>query len=418
MVFYDIKQHQQCGIKTIQFIQNFDDSNIFNYNLLILNIYKCFYICLLNDDNSIFHIYMTNNLQIQKEQIKNIIYTNHKDLFDLYDISNQYKIFNNFKQYADWLSDNANNLKIIYIPYFNQFHYPFQFSKSQLLNINLINQWWNGVCNIDNLQDIKYCNFFNYVYYLVSKNELYVSKANRDKFKNSSIRQELYIDVNDVRCKNTSDGFNYFVNLQSLDYISAKGKNLLLQIDYEASVIQLLGYLLGHEFNDDPYMELAKQLNLEGLDRKEIKKTVLSILYSLKIKDYKHIVFFKKASIFIEYLIQQYGLHNGYINSLITERKLYVDNNQQNLGGKLLSIYLLSLELELYTGLMYDTMCYDYENLKPAIFIYDSIVYQIYNVDKVSKEFNDIYNILTINNILRVNCFLGYTLNKLKKIQQ
>gem|GEM_PF-4864196 len=86
------------------------------------------------------------------------------------------------------------------------------------------------------------------------------------------------------------------------------------------------------------------------------------------------------------------------------------------MGGKLLSIYLLSLELELYTGLMYDTMCYDYENLKPAIFIYDSIVYQIYNVDKVSKEFNDIYNILTINNILRVNCFLGYTLNKLKKI--
>jgi len=68
----------------------------------------------------------------------------------------------------------------------------------------------------------------------------------------------LYIDVNDVRCKNTSDGFNYFVNLWSLDYISAKGKNLLLQIDYEASVIQLLGYLLGHEFNDDPYMELAK----------------------------------------------------------------------------------------------------------------------------------------------------------------
>lgn len=75
----------------------------------------------------------------------------------------------------------------------------------------------------------------------------------------------------------------------------------------------------------------------------------------------------------------------------------------------------MTLQTQLYLGVLYNLLNIDINMIRPIIFIYDSFIFQIdYKVqDQKIKQIN---KILEFNGLLGASQYIGRSLNKLEQI--
>ena len=133
------------------------------------------------------------------------------------------------------------------------------------------------------------------------------------------------------------------------------------------------------------------------------------------ISKYLHIQFFEKAYSFSTYLQQLYIQH-GYITTLLSQKKIILDNQSvRTRKNLLLNRFIMTLQTQLYLGVLYNLLNIDINMIRPIIFIYDSFIFQIdYKVqDQKIKQIN---KILEFNGLLGASQYIGRSLNKLEQI--
>lgn len=344
-----------------------------------------------------------------------LLYTNDYSLWGNY-IKNQKSLsFNNFDEYKIWLDKKTNIIKIININNLDIFQNLKLQSKSQLINYEKIYNWWFNIKR--NIlfypkKQLQYYNFYNFTLYLMSRNHF--------NYNNQKINHNLKIEIQDNRCATNNSVINFLIikNKSNIwENISLNNSNIFFKIDYSSSFIQILSVILQCPIDyEDKYYYFYKELNIKGdYDRNKIKTEVFKILFSNGIKKHLNIQFFQKAYNFSIYLQEQY-IRNGYINSLISEKKIILDNQNSNTRKSLLlNNFIMSLETQLYIGVLYNLLNIDSKNIKPIIFIHDSFIFQINNnieEDKIKK----INKVLKFNDLLNVSQYIGDKLNNLNKI--
>ncbi len=391
-----------------------------NYSI-ILNKNNCNYISILDDNFQIKRSYIyLQNLLLTPSKLTKMIFTNNYNLFNIYIKRQNPRIFKSFEQYSNFVMQKANYIKIINILPYKMFNMMQLESNSQLVNIQKINLWWNQNKRSFKylpFQSLKIYNFFNFTLYLLSRNSLNCAQNRlRIHFQDRLVNQGLLLDLDDNRCKINPEHINYHAlssKQERWKYIKAHQGKLIYKIDYTSSYMNLLAYVLQIKIDcQDIYLYLGRQLNL-NLQRQKLKQHIFKILFSNQIKNYMHIQFFKKCYLFSLYLKQQYT-KNGFIHSLISQKQIRLENNIIN-RSKLFNAFIMSLQTQLYLGILYNVLQFEKEKIKPVIFIFDAIIFQI-DVQWCLKNMNTIQDVLSLNGLLKMSHSIGYNLNHLEQI--
>ncbi len=387
----------------------------------------CSYVFILDDFFQIVKSYIyLNPVKITPSNLKKLLFTNDYNLFNRYIRKNNPLSFKSFEQYYDFLQKKADQIKIINIQPYEMFSSLYLQSNSELINIQFIESWLkqnNRILKYLPLKTIKLYNFFNFVLYILSRNSLESDqKSMKLYFNDQIINQHLKIDITNNRCVNNNivQSINYY-SMSSSEPIRwknlkpAQGK-ILYKIDYRASYLNLLAYVLQIKLDDeqDIYMYLGKQLQLGNIDRQTIKTRVFKILFSDQIKQYKHIQFFKKCYMFSIYLKEQYN-KNGYLSALISQKQIRLSGSKIS-RSRLFNAFIMSLQTELYIGVLYNMLQFNKKDeIKPVIFIYDAIILQT-DVEWCINNMKQIQQIFTFNGILKISHSIGSDLSKFQKI--
>ncbi len=251
----------------------------------------CSYVFILDDFFQIVKSYIyLNPVKITPSNLKKLLFTNDYNLFNRYIRKNNPLSFKSFEQYYDFLQKKADQIKIINIQPYEMFSSLYLQSNSELINIQFIESWLkqnNRILKYLPLKTIKLYNFFNFVLYILSRNSLESDqKSMKLYFNDQIINQHLKIDITNNRCVNNNivQSINYY-SMSSSEPTPAQCK-ILYKIDYRASYLNLLAYVLQIKLDDeqDIYMYLGKQLQLGNIDRQTIKTRVFKILFSDQIK--------------------------------------------------------------------------------------------------------------------------------------
>lgn len=343
-------------------------------------------------------------------------------MWNAFNKARQPKYFSSFQEYSEWLRSFAKELKIINF-FVTQILSDFTLdSKSELKNLEKIYLWWESKkVFIHNNIDTSYYiyNLYNYILYLLSNNyprQIPLKEWNK-YFQKRSINQFLSINIESNRAKSNPRHINYY-NISSKQerwrYIKPLQGKMFYKIDYNYSYINLLFKILDINLKGDPYIYLAKELNLKDMSREEIKAFVFKILFSNKIKQYLQNDILNKIYNFSLFLEQDYK-NKGYIESLISEKKIKFKDGQKYSRAKLLNMFIMSFECELYIGLLYQLLMFPKEKIKPLFFIFDAIISQI-DLEKCLDEIENIEKIMTMNGLLPISRCLGINLKKWEKI--
>ena len=406
----------------LKFFQKLDLEQIYKNYSIILNKNDCNYILILSESFQILksYIYMQNIL-LTPSKIQKIIFTNNYNLFNIYIKHQLPRIFNTFEEYSNYLVQKSNHIKIFNIKPFQMFNMVQLETNSQLVNIQKIMKWWNSNKRSFKylpLESLKIYNFFNFTLYLLSRNSL-TSKQNRLRihFQDKKLNQKLIFDLKDNRAKNHPQNINYYAMSNKQDrwkYIKASQGKFIYKVDYTSSYLNLLVYVLQINIQgQDIYLYLGKQLKLD-LQRQKLKQVVFKILFSQEIRNHLHIQFFNKCYLFSIYLKQQYQ-KNGFINSLISQKQIKLQNDNSINRSKLFNAFIMSLQSQLYIGILYNVLQFDKEKIKPVIFIYDAIIFEI-QIQWCLKNMKTIQDVLTFNGLLKMSYGVGSNLGNIEKI--
>lgn len=162
------------------------------------------------------------------------------------------------------------------------------------------------------------------------------------------------------------------------------------------------------------YQFLRKEMKLpQQLERQKVKSQIFKIAFSQKIKKFTHIQFFNKMYLFSIFLQENYN-NNKYIEAFISGKKIL--SKQEMSRGKILNYFLMTLQIQLYLGFLYQMLQLDKTKVFPRVFIHDAIIFEI-DIQYYLQNINIFQkNILTINNSLYVKRYLGKNLHNMVKI--
>ena len=268
-------------------------------------------------------------------------------------------------------------------------------------------------------EQLQIYNLYNFTLYLLERDFPQISDNSiKTNFNNLSPNQSLTIDLNHNRCVNRGCGINYY-NIRDDEKkwrtVKPKPDHLFYKIDFKQSYLQLLCYILDIEIEGDMYEFLGKKLELsDNQSRSNIKRKVFQILFSNQIKNYTDIQLFNKSYLFSLYLQQQYN-EFGYVKTLLSQKKLKFGADQVFSRNKLLNMYIMSLETQLYVGLLYQLFHFNKSKIIPCIFVYDGIIMSV-DVNYVLQNIMQIENLLTLNGKLHLSRYLGSNLLNLHVI--
>lgn len=384
----------------------------------------CNYIFILNDDFTIEQLFLClKPIRLQTTKIKKLLFTNNNKLMSSYIKNQKHRSFTTLQEYSNWLVWKSQSIKVINISNFMIFDGLNVSSNSELVNVGQILNWWGSICKSIKyipIKQIQIYNFFNFTLYLLQRNHPTISKHSMDvNFSGLSPNNRLRIDISDNRCKHYPDSINYYSIRKDQQHkwktVKPLQNHLFYKIDFKQSYLQLLCYILEIKIQGDIYRYLHGQLNIDGeFDRSHMKQHVFKILFSNQIKKYTHIQFFNKVYLFSLYL-QQEHMQNEYTNTLLSQKKLKFVDNQKYSRSKLLNMFIMSLETQLYIGLLYQLFQLNKEKVVPLVFIYDSIIMSV-DVDYVSQNMIEIEKILTLTNKLQISHYIGSNLSRLQEI--
>ena len=399
-------------------------SLIYDYITIIYFYNNCNYVFLLNQDFTINTTFLkVGVIQIQPKKVNKLLFTNNKSIFSIALEPSQPNIFNTITEYKQYLQKISLGLNIIYIEPYDMFANIGNLSRSEFINVDILTTWIMSNKYSFKIFEIepyaKIYNFFNYVLIKLSERGFRMKQQTSiQQFHTNNINQQLYIDFTENR-PITKCGVNY-LNLKKDDQrrkkLKSRQKRFLLQVDYVSSYIQLLHHLLQIQLpQGDVYQHLRMQLKLSNdMTRQNVKQQVFKILFSNNIKSHINVPFFNTMYQFSRYLLQQYK-GAGYINALLSGKKIYANANDANLRSKIFNMFIMNLQFELYMGVLYQLLLFDLEILTPIIYIYDSFVLQI-DIDVYLQNLVKIESILTMNGKLKIKRKLGKNLYSLQDI--
>lgn len=397
---------------------------LYDYTTVLMTIHNCNYAVLLNDDLQIIKSFLyIGNITLLPSKLKNFVFVNNAKYYNCYMHPSTPLQFNSIDGYKEYLSQKVKTIKIVDVTNFSMFTKLEAQSHSQLLNIEIIYKWimLNKYALKACLNDasVMHYNFYNYVLYMLSRRGAQISEnALSEVFKVSDSHQHLSIDIPDNR-PITKKGINY-LNITKSDYrlalIKPQRGMWLFQFDFVSSYLQLLYNLLDNPMPDeDVYIYLGAKLKLpQQTTRPEIKQRVFQILFSNEIKEHLDIEFFNDMYQFSIYLWEEYKLH-GYINSLISGKKMYIAKGERNSRSKLFNMVIMNLQFEVYIGVLYQLLQYKKDKINPIIFVHDSIIMEI-DCDKYLQEIESVESIITYNGLFKISRKLGKNLQQMHEI--
>ena len=343
-------------------------------------------------------------------------------MWNAFNKARQSKYFSNFQEYSQWLTDFSKELKIINFCFTQTLSDLTLDSKSELKNLEKIYMWWDIkrtsiYNNIDN--SLYIYNIYNYILYLLSNNSprQISSKQWNKYFQKRLINQSLSIDIESNRAKSKGDHINYYSissKQERWKHVKPSKGKMFYKVDYRYSYINLLFRILDITICEDPYLYLGKELGIKELSRDEIKATVFKILFSNEIKRHLNINALNKIYYFSVFLEEQYK-KQGYIQSLISEKKIRFKAGEKYSRSKLLNKFIMSLESEVYIGLLYHLLLFPKEKIKPLFFIFDAIIIQI-DIEKCMDQIENLEKILTLNGLFPISRYLGVNLYEWENI--
>lgn len=406
-------------IYTIQQIQE-----LYQYNSVIISAFNVNYIVLLDNDFKIIKSFLhIGTVNLVSSKIKHHIFTNNSKYYNCYIHYTKPQKFQTVDEYKLFLVEKTNSFRITNILNYSMFSQLDLSSKSQMINIQLIHMWvhQNKYVLKSCIEEpyIRYYDFFNYVLYMMSRSSLTVTdRALSQIFKVESPAQRLSIDLGQNR-PTTKGGINY-LNLRGgdsrLSLLKASKGMWLLRFDYTASYLQLLCHMLDIKFpQNDIYLELGRQLGMpETVSRDSIKQRVFKILFSQEIKQHLDNQFFASMYQFSVYLWQQH-VKVGYVNSLISDKKIRVLAGEKNSRSKLFNAVIMNLQFELYVGILFQLLQYKKDKIIPIIFVYDSIILQI-DCDAYLSMIQEIQSLITYDGKFKITRQLGKNLQQMQEI--
>jgi hypothetical protein len=253
----------------------------------------------------------------------------------------------------------------------------------------------------------------------------------KESFPNVTITNEfVYTEYNPYtttgRPSNRFDSVNYAaLNKDSgvrKSFKSRFGNNgFLLQFDYDAYHIRLLGELLGYQFpgkiNMHEYLGRyyfgKEELTQEEYDQS--KSVTFKQLYGGIDEEFLNIPFFKLVDDFTKTNWKLYKTQK-YIETPIYKRILKSDFFNDMNSQKLLNYLIQSLEME-ETMAILDTLTSVNERYKSKIilYLYDSVLIDFHK-DDGGKYIHDIKQLLECNGKYPVKCAVGYDYHNLKNV--
>ncbi len=349
------------------------------------------------------------------------MFTNNYQLWNAFNKARQPKLFSNFQEYSQWLTNFSKELKIINFAVTQTLSDLVMESKSELKNLEKIHVWWNLkkqlLPNIDNYLYIY--NLYNYILYTLSNNSprQIPSKEWNKYFQKRLINQLLSINIESHRAKSHPKHINYYTisaKQERWKYIKPSTGKIFYKIDYRYSYVNLLFNILGIQINEDPYLYLGRELGLQDFPREEIKSVVFNILFSNKIKQFLNINILNKIYNFSLLLEQQYK-NQGYIQSVISEKKIRFKPGERYSRTKLLNMFVMALESETYIGLLYQLLLFPRDKIKPLFFIFDAIIIQV-DMEKCMDQIENLEKVLTLNGLFPISRYLGVNLYEWEKV--
>lgn len=403
------------------------NQQIYDNSVIIIQKGNCYYIIVLQENWQIKQcIISLQKPKLYPSLLTKTVYTNYDNFWNIYLRNYSPRSFPSFDLYQEWLVQSSNSVNVINIKRFQMFNFDkVELSSSQTNNIQTLIKWYNSNKSVFRnypKQQVNIYNFFNFTLFQLSKRSLYVSDNHIKKyFRNMQIPQKLTIDLHNDRTLNIEGNINYNISSQSnqkwKSFRPQNRSNLLYRIDYSASYMQLLVQILQVDIDrqKDIYQTLKEQLKLpEELSREDVKQKVFSILFSNRILNHLDIQFFKMCYYFSKVLQQDYK-KQGYIQSLISKKKIRLESQKIN-RNKLFNAFIMSLETQLYIGVLYNTLQFDRQKISPKLFIHDSIVFQV-DVNWVIQNMTKIQDVLTFENKLKITRQLGRNLISFENIE-
>ena len=331
-------------------------------------------------------------------------YCNYKHVYDL-DLVQYFKTNTHYNE-SDY---NTNVHEYFYSKYYklHNVNYLIPITKHYERCEDFINKVIPDLIVFDNNDAFKW---YNIMYRQLSKIENVGLYINPEIFKlyfttepvNNLVYSEYNMYTTTGRPSNRFDGVNYAAlnttNEVRKSFISRYGDDgILMQLDYEAYHVRLLGNLVGYTFEDNinTHIYLGRQYfgkqELTESEYEESKKITFKLVYGRITPEFLKIPFFKMVSDYTEVLWTKMKLY-GYIKTPIFGRILhknfFTDLNPQ----KVLNYLLQAYETE---NNMYTLSKYLQANLtttsKIILYTYDSFVIDLHKSEM--GKVKDIKNI-------------------------
>jgi hypothetical protein len=226
------------------------------------------------------------------------------------------------------------------------------------------------------------------------------------------------------RPSNKFDSVNY-VALNKADgcrasFSSRYANGKLLMVDFTGFHPYIVANLIGYKVPDDEtvYEHLAKQYYGVDTVSKDLlskaKKLTMVNLYGQISKQYIHIPYFEKT----EKLKDKYWevfTQKGYVKTPIYKRKITANHITDPNKNKLFAYIIQATETEYGLNSLSNCLKYSFgKSIKPILYIYDSILFDI-DGDVPQSEIDDIVNIIR-GNRFKVKVYVGNNYNDLKLV--
>lgn len=156
--------------------------------------------------------------------------------------------------------------------------------------------------------------------------------------------------------------------------------DILIEFDISAYHPTLAAKLIDFDFEDNVYSEFSKNYGVSYEDAKEI---IFKNLYGGIKQEYSHIEFFKKISMFIDKLWDDFN-YGGFIECPISGYKFYKDKLNDMTPQKLFNYLLQHLETATNIEILWDIhKLLRGKKTKIVLYVYDSF---LFDLDKKEKN--------------------------------
>lgn len=259
-----------------------------------------------------------------------------------------------------------------------------------------------------------------------------VDKINKNIMKSANVDVDTELMYSQYNiCTTTGRPSNRFntINFAALNkengdrdkFISRHETGALVEFDYDAYHLRIIGNLIGYDLPTTSMHEyLGKQyFNTDSLtldQYEESKQISFRQLYGGILPEYKHIDFFNKADVLIAKLWKQWNT-NGYIESPVSYRRLYKKNFPSLSAQKLFNYLIQLLETEINMKKIMDIHQYlEKYNTRLILYTYDSITLD-FDFKDGKRCLTGIQKILQRDNYV-IRKYAGYNYGMMQEIHK